>query len=113
MEFVVFLILAAAAFAIWRFIKRAYLGAQMRHLTRSGDPIIMDLHEHQMRVDWYSLEPGMRAAMAVGFQQDPNGVYATFKSGGSDLQPADFQRIMRKLIAGDPACAHMRGDWVG
>ena len=113
MEFLVFLVLAAAAFAVWRFIKRAYLGAQMRHLTRTGDPMIMDLHSHQMRRDWYSLDPSMRAAMAVGFQQDPNGVYATFKSGGSDLQPADFRRIMRELIANDPACAHIRDEGVG
>ena len=112
MEFLVFLVLAAAAFAVWRFIKRAYLGAQMRHLTRVGDPMIMDLHERQMSMDWYSLDPSMRTAMAIDFQRDPNRVYAVFASGGSDLQPGDFQRIMRKLIASDPACAHVRGDAV-
>ena len=110
MEFLVFVILAGAAFAIWRFIKRAYWGARMRHLTRSGDPMIIDFHAHHMRMDWYSLDPAMRAAMAVDFQRDPNRVYAVFASGGSDLQPGDFQRIMRKLIAGDPACAHLRGE---
>lgn len=45
MEFIIFLLLAAAAFAIWRFIRRAYVGAQMRQLTRQGDPLIMGLHE--------------------------------------------------------------------
>ena len=109
MDVVVFLLLAAAAFGVWRFIRRAYLRAQMRHLTRAGDPLSVDLHERQMSMDWYSLEPRMRTAMAIGFQQDPNGVYATFKSGGGDLQPADFQRIMRKIIAGDPACSRIRG----
>jgi hypothetical protein len=111
MEFLVFLILAAAAFAVWRFIKRAYLGAQMRHLTRVGDPMIMDLHEQQMSRDWYAFDPNMRAGMAVIFQQDPNRIYAAFTSGGSDLQPADFRRIMRRLITNDPACVRVaRGD---
>ncbi len=107
MEFIVFLLLAGAAFAVWRFIKRAYLGAQMRHLTRQGDPLIMGLHEHQMSRDWYSLAPEMRAAMAIDFQHDPSRVYAAFKSGGSDLQRSDFDRIMRALIQSDPACSHM------
>lgn len=107
MEFLVFLILAAAAFAVWRFFKRAYWGARVQHLTRTGDPMIMDLHAHQMRRDWYSLDPMQRAAMAAGFQQNPAAAYAAFASGGSDLQPAEFQRIMRSLIASDPACAHL------
>lgn len=107
MEFIIFLLFVGAAFAVWQFVKRAYWGARMRHLTRTGDPLIMHFHEDQMRRDWYSLNPAMRAAMAVDFQHDPNRVYAVFASGGSDLQPGDFQRIMRKLIAGDPACAHL------
>jgi len=107
MDIVVFLLLAAAAFGIWHLIRRAYLRAQMRHLTRAGDPLIMDLHERQMSMDWYSLDPALRASMAVDFQQDPNRVYGAFRSGGSDLQRADFDRIMRGLIAGDPACAHL------
>ena len=107
MEFIVFLLLAATAFAIWRFIKRSYLRAQMRHLTRVGDPMIMDLHERQMSRDWYSLDPALRASMALDFQQDPGRVYAALRSGGSDLQRADFDRIMRGLIASDPACAHV------
>ena len=107
MEFIVFLLLAGAAFAVWRFIKRAYLGAQMRHLTRTGDPLIMDFHAHHMRTDWYSLDPALRVSMAIDFQQDPDRVYEVFKAGGSDLQRADFNRIMRGLITSDPACAHM------
>jgi hypothetical protein len=112
MEFLIFLILAAAAFAIWRVIRRAYLAAQMRHLTRAGDPMIMDFHAHHMRTDWYSLDPALRVSMAIDFQKDPGRVYAVFKSGGSDLQRADFDRIMRGLIASDPDCAHVawRGD---
>jgi len=86
MEFTVILLLAGAAFAVWRFIKRAYLGAQMRHLTRSGEPLIMDFHAHHMRTDWCSLEPALRVSMAIDFQQDPGRVYAVFKSG------ADWRR---------------------
>lgn len=104
MEIVVLLLLAAAAFAIWRSIRRAYLRAQVRHLTRVGDPLMMDLHEHQMRMDWYSLDPAMRAGMALDFQRDPNRVYAVLASGGSDLPPHEFRRIMGELIANDPAC---------
>lgn len=110
MEFLVFLVLAAVAFAVWRYLKHAYLGMRMRQLTRRGDPALMYLHEHLLSRDWYSLDPAMRAAMALDFQRDPNRAYAVFASGGSDLQPADFQRIMRQIIAGDPACAHVRGD---
>jgi len=107
MEFLVFLLLAAAAFAVWRLIKRAYVGAQMRHLTRAGDPMIMELHAHQMRADWYSLSPAMRAGMAMDFQNDPRRVYAVFASGGSDLQFTDFHRIVSTLIRSDPACEHI------
>lgn len=78
MEFLVLLLTMGAAFAAWQFIKRAYFGARMRHLTRAGDPMVMHLHETQMRRDWYSLDPAMREAMAIGFQSDPNGVYAIF-----------------------------------
>jgi len=87
MEFLVFLILAAAAFAVWRFIKRAYWSARMRHLTRSGDPMTMDFHAHHMRMDWYSLDPAMRAAMAVDFQRDPNHVYLSFNTSSSESLP--------------------------
>jgi hypothetical protein len=106
-DVLVFLVLAALAFVIWRIIRRAYLRAQMRHLIQQGDPVIMGLHEHQMSRDWYSLAPEMRVAMAVDFQQDPSRVYAAFRSGGSDLPRSDFDRIMRSLIREDPACSRL------
>lgn len=74
MEFIIFLLLAAEAFAVWRFIKRVHWGAQMGHPTRTGDPMLMDLHAHHKRMDWYSLDAEMRAAVAADFQRDPNRV---------------------------------------
>lgn len=113
MEFIILLLLAAVALAVWRFIKRAYWGARIRHLTRTGDPVIMDLHEHTLRKDWYSLDPGLRAAMAVAFLQDPDRAYAEFKTGGSNLQLAEFRKLMTNLIRNDPACLHIRGESAG
>ena len=107
MEVVFFLVLAATAFAIWRFIKRSYQRSQFRRLTRQGDPMISGVHKGQMSRDWYSLGPELRAGMAADFLKDPGRVYAIFASGGSDLQRPDFDEIMRGLIASDPACSHI------
>ena len=107
MEVVVFFILAASAFLIWRFVKQSYQRAQFRRLARQGDPVILGVHKWQMSRDWYSLDPEVRAGMAADFLQEPGRVFAIFASGGSDLQRPDFDEIMRGLIASDPACSHI------